>query len=177
MPPVRTPRARWIEAGLEALAAGGPEAVRIEPLAQSLGVTKGGFYWHFADRQALLEEMLHTWEHALVDDVIERVEAAGGDARDRITRLFSLAGSEEARPLLRAEMAIRDWSRRDADVLRRLRRVDNRRVGYLRELFAELGHPEARALIAMGLFVGRHFVAADPEPQVMRDALALLLAP
>ena len=46
----RTPRGRWVEEGLRALAAGGPDAVRIEPLAQALGVTKGGFYWHFADR-------------------------------------------------------------------------------------------------------------------------------
>ena len=50
----RTPRTSWIDEGLRALAAGGPEAVRIEPLARALGVTKGGFYWHFADRRALL---------------------------------------------------------------------------------------------------------------------------
>ena len=48
--PTRTPRQRWIEEALRALAAGGPDAVRIEPLAKSLGVTRGGFYWHFEDR-------------------------------------------------------------------------------------------------------------------------------
>ena len=42
--PTRTPRSRWIEEGLRALAAGGPDAVRIEPLAKSLGVTRGGFW-------------------------------------------------------------------------------------------------------------------------------------
>ena len=57
----RTPRASWIEEGLRALAAGGPDAVRIELLAQALGVSKGGFYWHFDDRSALLDEMLDTW--------------------------------------------------------------------------------------------------------------------
>jgi AcrR family transcriptional regulator len=61
-PPTRTPRSQWIEAGLRALAAGGPDGVRIEPLAQALGVTRGGFYWHFDDRRALLDEMLDTWE-------------------------------------------------------------------------------------------------------------------
>ena len=53
-PPTRTPRERWIEAGLQALAAGGPDAVRIDPLAKALGVTRGGFYWHFENRDALL---------------------------------------------------------------------------------------------------------------------------
>jgi len=57
-PPVRTPRSTWISAGLRALAAGGPDAVRIEPLAQALGVTRGGFYWHFDNRRAFLDELL-----------------------------------------------------------------------------------------------------------------------
>jgi AcrR family transcriptional regulator len=60
--PTRTPHSRWIEEGLRALAAGGPDAVRIEPLAKSLGVTRGGFYRHFENRGALLTELLDTWE-------------------------------------------------------------------------------------------------------------------
>ena len=68
--PTRTPRGSWIDAGLRALAAGGPDAVRIEPLARELGVTRGGFYWHFEDRRALLEEILDAWERSSVDEVI-----------------------------------------------------------------------------------------------------------
>src|SRR5688572_32824461 len=109
-PPTRTPPSRWIEEGLRALAAGGPDAVRVEALARALGVTKGGFYNHFGDRPALLDEMLDAWEELGVDQVIERVEAAGGDARDRLRRLFALTSS--ARDLLRVELAIRDWARR-----------------------------------------------------------------
>src|SRR3954451_4287029 len=104
--PTRTPRTSWIDAGLRALAAGGPEAVRIEPLAQTLGVTKGGFYWHFDDRRALLEEMLDTWERAGVDEVIERVESGGGDARAKLRRLSAIAGSSGER--LRIDLAVRD---------------------------------------------------------------------
>jgi hypothetical protein len=66
----RTPRSRWIEEGLRALAAGGPDAVRVEALAQALGVTKGGFYGHFADRGALLAEMLDSWEQKATDEVL-----------------------------------------------------------------------------------------------------------
>ena len=57
MAKVRTPRGAWVHAALQALAAGGPDAVRVETLAVCLEVSKGGFYWHFADRQALLEVM------------------------------------------------------------------------------------------------------------------------
>src|SRR5580692_901972 len=103
--PTRTPRKRWIEQGLSALAAGGPDAVRIESLAQALGVSKGGFYWHFSDRQSLLEEMLDAWERTWVDEVIEAVQAEDVDARSRLRRLFALAAASGAE-LLKIELAI-----------------------------------------------------------------------
>ncbi|MEA2224394.1 MAG: hypothetical protein QOH83_2770, partial [Solirubrobacteraceae bacterium] len=128
MAQTRTPRSRWIDEGLRALAAGGPDAVRVEALAQVLGVTKGGFYWHFGDRRALLDEMLDTWERASIDEVIERVEGEGGDARDRLRRLFALASSTGG--LLKTDLAVRDWARREQAVAERLRRADNRRMEY-----------------------------------------------
>ena len=133
MAATRTPRSSWIEEGLRALAGGGPDAVRIEPLARALGVTKGGFYWHFEDRRALLEEMLDTWERVGVDVVIERVEGEGGDARAKLRRLFAIASS--GGDLLEIELAIRDWAWRDGAVAKRLRHVDNRRMEYMRSLF------------------------------------------
>src|ERR1700733_11197537 len=108
--PTRIPRSRWIEQGLRALAAGGPDAVRIEPLAHTLGVTRGGFYWHFEDRNALLDEMLDAWERATTDMVIERVERDGGDARARLRRTFAFISARE--DLLAVDLAVRDWSRR-----------------------------------------------------------------
>ena len=159
----RTPRSRWIEEGLRVLARGGPEAVRIEPLAEALGVTKGGFYWHFADRRALLGELLDAWERANLEDVIDRVERGGGDARARLRRLFALAFAG-AGPL-RTDLAVRDWARRDHAVADRVRRVDNRRMAYLRGLFGAVcpdeADVEARCLLALSLWIGNHFLAAE----------------
>jgi AcrR family transcriptional regulator len=159
----RTPRSRWIDEGLRALAAGGPDAVRIEPLARTLGVTKGGFYWHFDDRRALLDEMLDTWERVSIDQVIERVEGEGGNARARLRRLFALASSSDE--LLRIDLAVRDWSRREQRVADRLRRVDNRRMDYMRSLFGascpDEDDVEARCMLAFSLWIGNHFIAAD----------------
>jgi AcrR family transcriptional regulator len=181
LPVTRTPKSSWIDQGLVALAAGGPDAVRVEPLAQLLGVTKGGFYWHFDDRRALLDEMLDTWEHAMVDEVIERIESDGGEPRERLEQLFAL--SSEIGDLLKVELAVRDWARRDEAVAERLARVDNRRIAYLRSLFAgfcpDEGDVEARCLLVMSLFVGSHFIAGDHgsrgRAEVVRLALARLL--
>src|SRR5438067_8491572 len=105
--PTRTPRTSWIEAGLQALGVGGPDAVRIEKLAEALGVTKGGFYWHFDDRRALLEEMLDAWERVVIDQAINRVESEGGDARAKLQRLFALSSSRDARGLGSIDHAVR----------------------------------------------------------------------
>lgn len=128
---LRTPRSHWIDEGLRALAAGGPDAVRVEPLARALGVTKGGFYWHFDDRGALLRELLDAWERVGVDEVIARVEDEDGDARAKLRRLSAIALPDEEAPgidVLKVDLAIRDWARRDESVAERLRRVDDRRM-------------------------------------------------
>jgi len=171
----RTPRTSWIDEGLRALAAGGPEAVRIEPLARALGVSKGGFYWHFDDRRALLEEMLDTWERLSVDEVIERVEGEGGDAKARLRRLSALASSRDE--LLRIDLAVRDWSRRDQTVAERLRRVDNRRMAYMRSLFGAFcpdeDDVEARCMFAFSLWIGNHFIASDHAGRSRAEVLEL----
>jgi AcrR family transcriptional regulator len=181
MAPARTPRSRWIAEGLRALAAGGPDAVRIELLAQALGVTRGGFYWYFGGRRALLEEMLDRWEQTSVEDVVEQVEQGGGDARSKLRRLFALAAANEE--LLRIDLAVRDWARRDQSVAKRLRRVDNRRMEYLRLQFAGFcegsDEVEARCMLVLSLWIGNHFIAADHgsrgRAEVMELAVKRLL--
>lgn len=175
---VRTPRGAWVDAALQALAAGGPDAVRIEALAARLGVSKGGFYWHFADRRALLREMLDTWEQAGTQDIIARVESQPGDPRAKLREL------SRQLPSVEVELAVRDWSRRDGDVAKRVRRVDNRRMEYLRSLFrqfcADENDVEARSLLAYSMSIGSHFVAAQhgdkTRSQVLRLALDRLLS-
>lgn len=182
--PIRTPRETWIEQGLRALATGGPDAVRVETLAQQLGVSKGGFYWHFDGRGALLEEMLDRWEQVLIDEVIERVEGHGGNARSKLTRLFGLALAYSKEGLLAIDLAIRDWARRDEAAAARLRRVDARRMNYMRTLFGEFcaddDEVEARCLLVMALFVGNHLIAADHRGRnradVVTQAFALLVS-
>ena len=171
---IRTPRDSWVEAGLAALAAGGPDAVRVEALAKQLGVTKGGFYGYFADRDALLAAMLDAWERESTDEVIERVEREGGDPRTKIQRAGMLTFSCDR--LLPIDLAIRDWARRDEAVAERLRRVDNRRMALLREMIGTFcpdpDEVEARSLLAFCLAIGAHFLAADHGDRTRAQVLA-----
>ena len=171
---IRTPRDQWIAEGLRALAAGGPDTVRVEALAKTLGVTKGGFYGYFADRGALLEAMLDAWERESIDEVIDRVEREGGDPRTKIQRAGVLTFSSDR--LLPIDLAIRDWARRDEAVAERLRRVDNRRMALLREMIgtfcADADEVEARSLLAFCVAIGEHFLAADHGGRTRAQVLA-----
>ena len=161
------------------MARGGPGAVRVEALAKTLGVTKGGFYGYFTDRRALLDEMLDAWEQGMLDDVIERVERQEGDARAKLRKLFALARSPGARELFKAELALRDWSRHDRAVAGRLRRVDNRRMDYMRSLFGAFctdeEEVEVRCMVAFSLFIGSRFVAADHGARTRSEVVELAL--
>jgi AcrR family transcriptional regulator len=175
-PPTRTPASSWIQAGLRALADGGPGAVRVDRLATSLGVTRGSFYGHFADRQALLEAMLDNWERAatLLDTVEHLV--GGGDPRARLRRAGALTFSPGLLPI---ELAVRDWARRDPAVAERLGRVDNYRMEYLRTLFRVICEDEetveARCVLAFTFAIGRHFLAAGHGPGALELAVRELL--
>jgi AcrR family transcriptional regulator len=170
----RTPRSTWIDAGLRALAAGGPDAVRVDLLAQALGVTRGGFYHHFASRGAFLEALLDTWEHRSTDEVLDRVEQEGGDARDKVRKAGMLTFSKELLPI---DLAVRDWARRDRTVASRLRRVDNGRMAYLRSMIGTFSDDpydvEARGMLAFSLAIGSHFIAADHDGRSRRQILEL----
>lgn len=163
---------------MRAIAAGGPDAVRVEALAKELGVSKGGFYWHFDDRQALLEETLDTWERSAIEDVVAAIGAVEGDARAKLRHLFELASGSGAKGLFAVELALRDSSRRDREIARRLRRMDDARMDFLRSHFrqfcADEEDAEARAILTYSLFVGSYFIAA--RHGTMRRAEAIQLA-
>ena len=93
-------RADWIATALDALARDGLRAVAVEPLAEKLGATKGSFYWHFRDRNALIEAAVAEWEHtgtdvplAQLSEIIDPRERYSATLRwltdsERNTRIF-----------------------------------------------------------------------------------------
>jgi AcrR family transcriptional regulator len=176
----RKSRGEWINAALDSLAEGGLDQVRVEPLAARLGVTKGSFYWHFPRREDLVEAMLDAWESAGTQAIIEEVDKDGGTAEDRLRRLWRRTTREKG---LVVEMAIRDLARRDGAVLERVRRVDDRRVAYLRAQFLALGLDpaiaEARSLLVYSLLIGNRFIEAShgrtSRAKVLERAIGELL--
>jgi AcrR family transcriptional regulator len=160
----------WTAAALRALAQGGLTAIAVEPLAQALGTTKGSFYWHFDDRNALIAATLERWE--LRDT--ELVIAGAGqepDAANRLRALLRLAfGSvREGAAGGSVELALQAHATHPL-VADTLARVTRRRLSYLTSLFTELGLSPARArdrgVLAYAAFLG-HAQLAHATPQLL----------
>jgi AcrR family transcriptional regulator len=162
----------WTEAALRALARGGLAGVAVEPLAKSLGATKGSFYWHFADRNALLQATLELWERRDTDQVLAGIdEAPNGEMRLR--NLVELALTSVQRDATAGtgsiELALQA-SASDALVATTLERVTSRRIAALTELYAGLGLPPSRArdhaLLAYTAYLG-HVQLAHATPALL----------
>jgi len=138
----------WVDAALTELGAAGIDGVRVEVLAKRLSVTKGSFYWHFKDRDALFVAMLNLWRRRATLALIERLESGQASAEERLRRLLRLPllGKRSA-SAADLELSIRLWGRRDERAQAALREVDELRLRYIERLLQELGmsHEEAAA--------------------------------
>lgn len=176
----RTPRSSWITQGLEVLADGGVDAVRVEPIAAQLGVTKGGFYGYFAGREQLLTEMLATWEREVTDHVIAMVESGGEtDPRARVRQLAETINDPDRVSMrVETEVAIREWARRDRAAAAVVHRVDRQRTNYLRELFGEFCSPEeadARTAVAVSVRLTSYFMNLGHPGRSHEQVVALVV--
>lgn len=125
------------------LANSGVESIRVEPLAKLMGVTKGSFYWHFKNREDLLEAILQEWIASETNSIIEQVDKIEGDATTKLLHLFELAIEDDGQ----VENALRAWSANDAKIAEALAQVDQRRLDYTRDLFLAVGFDSFEAMV------------------------------
>lgn len=137
--------AEWIGAAREALIEGGLGAVKVDRLAKRLGVTRGGFYWRFANPSALLEALLADWRETNSAAFLAAV-AGPGTPRQRFDALMRVWIEEDGySPAY--DTAIRELGRVDPKVARAVAEVDETRIAALERLFAEAGYKPREALV------------------------------
>lgn len=156
-------REAWIETAFAVLVERGVDAVRVQPLAHSLKVTRGSFYWHFSDLSDLLRALLDKWFDLSTSAVITGIEADGGLASARLLRLLEACASDDGR----IELAMRNWARTDDLARKALQRVDEVRTDYLKKLILEMGlapdDAQAMASIAYLAWLGLYSSYTVPD--------------
>lgn len=157
----------WINQGIKALAKSGFTALKADPLAKAMGVSRGSFYWHFADLGAFHAAILKRWREIAAEQIIADVEAASGEPLKALLRR-----SFGAR--LDLERAVRNWAAFDAAAQGAVRAIDRRRIDYIEALLAKRGlapaPAQARAQILYWTFLG-FALSGTPVPAARLQGL------
>jgi len=159
----------WLDQGLKTLAKSGFTALKAEPLAKAMGVSRGSFYWHFTDIGAYHAGILKRWREIAAEQIIAGVEAASGGANPLevlLRRVFS--------ERLAIENAVRTWASVDPAARAAVQAIDRRRLGYVEGLLTQSGLSaevaRARAQILYWAFLG--FALSDqPLPKAQQQAM------
>jgi AcrR family transcriptional regulator len=170
----------WVAAGLAELARGGGiDNVRVEVLAERLGVTKGGFYRRFKDRRALLDAMLARWRDGRISAIQRQGEQGGKTPADRIrflTKIYTERANEQGMAI---ELATRQWARSDKRAAAAVAAVDAARLSVSGSLFRSAGmsaqDANARAVLFYAFLFGQSLMLIDESPRKRANLIAACL--
>lgn len=151
----------------------GPQALAAEPMARRLGVSRGSFYWHFTSAFDFEAAILVEWEEQWTNKVILAVEAGGKEPRERLRSLIEKTGSQDASLYASAKrMALKNPELNDV-----MRRVDERRMAFVRQILIDGGVPSAvakiKASIVYAWAMGQMLVSGD-EREVAADTASAM---
>jgi len=159
----------WVDQGLKALANCGFTALKADPLAKTLRVSRGSFYWHFADIAAFHAAVLARWHEVAAEQIIANVEAASKDDNPLTLLLRRVFGER-----LTLERAVRSWASVDPTARAAVQTIDRRRLNYVEGLLVQSGLSDdaarSRAQILYWAFLG--FALSDqPLPKARQQAV------
>jgi AcrR family transcriptional regulator len=159
----------WLDQGLKALAEGGFTALKAEPLAKIMGVSRGSFYWHFANVEAFHSAILRHWRDVAAERIIADVEASTGEG-DPLQLLLRRVFGER----LALESAVRSWAAVDRAAKSAVQAIDRRRLSYVESLLRASGLSadvaRARAQILYWAFLG-FALSEKPLPRAQQQSV------
>ncbi len=166
----------WLKQGLKTLARDGFTALKAEPLARAMGVSRGSFYWHFADVEAFHAEILKYWQEIAAERIIADIEAAAG--KDNALQLLLHRVFSEK---LALENAVRRWAVVGPAARAAVQAIDRRRLSYIESQMQNLGvsreTARARAQILYWAYLGFALsdrpLPADQQRAILKEMLRM----
>jgi len=151
----------WLEFALEILIKKGPDSLKITPLCELKGVTKGSFYHHFKNRAEFIDALMTHWYQKMTLDFITQANTQESPL-ERLKKLDRVIASHN----IEAEMHIRAWALKEQSIAQHLENIDQQRQDYLANCYIELGMEKAQAhdiaLIAYANFLGMQQIHPKP---------------
>lgn len=166
----------WLKQGLKTLAQDGFTALKAEPLARAMGVSRGSFYWHFADVEAFHAEILDYWREIAAERIIADIEAAAGKENALQLLLQRVFGER-----LALENAVRRWAVVDPAARAAVQAIDKRRLSYMESQMQNSGVSRdvarARAQILycayLGFALSDRALPPDQQRAILKEMLRI----
>ena len=140
----RLSREAWLEKALASLASAGHAPLRVGAIAAQLEVTKGSFYHHFKNKEELINRLLEYWETELTDKIDAHLSHLHGKPAEQLLALLEFIAENETN---RYDASMRAWALHNEQVATVVRRIDQKRLAYVRALFRKMGFPAEQAEI------------------------------
>jgi AcrR family transcriptional regulator len=135
-------REDWIRAGLELLKTNGHRSVKVEAMARQMGVSKGGFYGYFMNREAFLQAMLDHWANIFTNQVLSDIDDTEGTLCEKLQKLLYMVDDSKLDSL---ETPMYAWAFTDPKAQKVVMRVIKERLVFLANLFLDGGFSKEEA--------------------------------
>ncbi|TXH59516.1 MAG: TetR/AcrR family transcriptional regulator [Thiothrix sp.] len=143
-------RQDWIRAAYTVFTQEGVERVRVLTLAENLGITRGSFYWHFKNRDELLQALIAVWQQKNTGELLAAC-ASSDDFTDRMLAIADCWTNENLfDPAL--DTAMRNWGAHDSKIGQLVHEEDQKRLRAFQKMFEEHGCSHAEAMIRARVF-------------------------
>lgn len=151
----------WLTFALEVLLEQGPESIKIGPLCDLKGVTKGSFYHHFKNRSVFVSELMEFWFHKMTLDFIAQANTEATPL-ERLEKLDQVIAQNHSG----VETHIRAWALKEPIIKEYLAKIDNTRQQYLADCYIGMGLDTELAndvaLMAYANFLGMQQIHPTP---------------
>lgn len=134
----------WLNAAYEALIDSGVDAVRIQPLAKRLELSRTSFYWFFKDRDELLAALLAKWKRTNTGNIVQRSQAYADSLAEAMLNVFD-CWLDPSLFDAQFEFAVRSWALQSETILGEVQEADRMRLAALKAMFQRFGHDEGEA--------------------------------
>lgn len=140
----RGSEAAWLDAAHHLLIESGVESVKIMSLANRLQLSRTSFYWHFSDREALLDALIERWEKQNTGNLVARTQLYADTISEAVLNLFDCWVDPELFDA-RMDFAIRNWAHQSDQLKAILEKDDEQRISAIHAMFSRFGFSQAQA--------------------------------
>jgi len=134
----------WLDGAYKLLVENGVDAVKVMPLAKALDMSRTSFYWHFEDREALLDALIERWKKQNTGNLISQTSMYAETITEAMLNLFDCWVNPQLFDA-RMDFAIRNWAHQSANLKNILEQNDTERIEAIGAMFLRFGFDKERA--------------------------------